>query len=129
EMLGHTSVTITLATYSHVLPMIQREVSQPIEELTFVAGCPCLCTIKCDGALICSQCLVAASKSTEGDAQAIPRQRTVRIKLQGMFEDGQRFFVASQVVKDIALTEPGEEVGWVKFNGTIIGGQGLVIAL
>lgn len=33
EMLGHTSVTITLTIYSHVLPMIQRGAADAINRL------------------------------------------------------------------------------------------------
>jgi integrase len=33
EMLGHSSVTITLTIYSHVLPMIQREAADAMNRI------------------------------------------------------------------------------------------------
>jgi len=36
ERLGHASITMTLDTYSHVMPDMQREASDKMEELLFV---------------------------------------------------------------------------------------------
>lgn len=35
ERLGHSSIVMTLDTYSHVLPTMQREASDKMEELLF----------------------------------------------------------------------------------------------
>lgn len=35
ERLGHSSVTITLDTYSHVLPNMQRDAAERVAELMF----------------------------------------------------------------------------------------------
>jgi integrase len=32
EMLGHSSVTVTLGTYSHVLPALKREAADRMDE-------------------------------------------------------------------------------------------------
>jgi integrase len=35
ERLGHASIVLTLDTYSHVLPKMQKEATAKIEKLTF----------------------------------------------------------------------------------------------
>lgn len=39
ERLGHSTIVLTLDTYSHVLPDMQRQAADRIEQLLFATGC------------------------------------------------------------------------------------------